>query len=234
MNSYTGDSKVHDSSCFRRQSWNIPGIMSRLWKSIGHISETWDLSSLLFCSWFYVKLLVSWEISIFGNTRPSILKVLRTFLWCWSQLLQIQPSPNSYSSGKKKLTTYQRQLQCLGVFPGHSFMMKVMSQATLLGHTQKGLRNSPQRSTILQHGLTSCKQNLPAAVCTSRFKVLRQQVLFISTRWEGCFGLWNMWQLITFLSYTAQTARRQTVQDRMVLEALGESQRNSKDLERKL
>lgn len=81
------------------------------------------------------------------------------------------------STSNAMLTTYERQLQCLGVFPGHSFMMEVMSQATLVGHIQKDLRNSPQRDTILQHGLSSSKQNLPAAVCTFSFKV--QEGMFL-------------------------------------------------------
>lgn len=71
-------------------------------RSIGYISETWDLSSLFFCFWFYFKLLISCVICIYGNTYPSMLSVLRTFLWCWCQLVQTQPSPNSYSSGQKK------------------------------------------------------------------------------------------------------------------------------------
>lgn len=101
MNSCTGHSKVPEAAVVMRQSWVLPGTTSRF-RSIGYISETWDLSSLFLCFWFYFKLLISCVISIYGNTYPSMLSVLRTFLWCWCQLVQTQPSPNSYSSGQKK------------------------------------------------------------------------------------------------------------------------------------
>ena len=88
------------SSCWR--SWVLPGIMPTFRRSTGYISETWDLSSLVFCFGFYFKLLITSMISTYGNTYPDMLSVLRTFPWCWCQLVQNQPSPNSYSTGQKR------------------------------------------------------------------------------------------------------------------------------------
>lgn len=165
-----------------RQPWVLPCTTSRFRRGSGNISETWDLSSLFFCFWFYFKLLISCLISIYGNTYTSMLNVLRTFLWCWRQLLQTHRSPNSYSSGQKSpksghiqtvcspdlcqllnhdgyshgdslgqkhvksyANNLSRQLQCLGLFPGHPFMMEDVYQTTLVGHIQKDPKTPPPK-----------------------------------------------------------------------------------------
>lgn len=65
------------------------------------------------------------------------------------QLLNHDGYSHGDSLGQKHIKSYannlSRQLQCLGLFPGHPFMMEDVYQTTLVGHIQKDPKTPPTK-----------------------------------------------------------------------------------------
>lgn len=155
------------------------------------------------------------------------------------QLLNHAGYPHGDSLGQKHIKSYAnnlpRQLQSLGVFPGHPFMMEDMSQAAWAGHIQKDPRNHPWKWHYFPARTWSAATKLSCSNLHVQFQGPMKVCSFYFPKVRRLF--WSVTHVTAdHISVLIQREEPgdQTGQDRMFLESLGELQRNSRDFQREL